>query len=199
MTPTDTHLLAWLADALEPGDAQALAAHVAADPVLQVRLRQLRAKLDARARPRAWQIPPPGIAGGQRPVQVSAHHAPVMGATRPRVGDRFRLRIDTQAAPTSVVVVLRHEQHWSVVTPTAPGEIFRVEQLPHDEGGWWVDLLAPAPAGRQRWAVALIPAAQVSQTLPTRWEGDEPWATLQQAIAAGTVSVSATEVDVLGR
>jgi len=192
---SDRSLLAWLAGALEPGEAHAVAAEVAASHELQARVDGLRRQLRPRERKRTWRIPPPGVQGGRRGFAVEHRLAAVMGdALRP--GDRFQVVIGPMedAAARRLVVLTLENDAWRVVFPTRSAEDVTLDLLPAAaDGSRSLDLTAGAAPGRQRWAVALPLAAS-----PIDWAllPDERWASVRAQIVAGEVPVTAVEIEV---
>lgn len=184
----ERRLLAWIAEALEPGEAEDVAAALRADPALAARAEELRRRVADLREERGWSLPPPGVAAGRRPfamrLEASAFAEP---AVRP--GEAFRLRLEDPGPPARLVVVLiQAEAGWEVLAPGSPEELVRLDELePAGEGAWDLDLIAPELQGPQRWAVAL-PSADI----PIDWsrQGEARWAALIEAIQDGTAPVS---------
>lgn len=188
---TERRLLAWLAGALEPGEAADVAARVADDPHLDAQVRLLEARIEEGPPRQRWSVPPPGISGGQRAFGVS--YQPSAFSDGPvRGGDAFRIRLEDPGAPDRLVVVLlRGAAGWAVLAPGGPDELLPLSELPRDGEGFTLDLIAPEGSGPWRWAVAL-PALdwEIDWTLPE----PERWAGLQEAVVEGRVPVSSFEV-----
>jgi hypothetical protein len=98
------------------------------------------------------------------------------------VGERFSLAVPEGARPEQHVVILRRvEAEWSVVYPQASGDVSQVGALPEV-----IDLVATAPAGRQRWAIAVVDEI----------EWPEPWAAIQAVVARGKAICESVDVEV---
>jgi len=191
---TDPTLLAWIADALEPGPASIVAESVSQDPTLQARVAMLQARVqEPVATPSLWRIPPPGIPSGRdQRFQIHAQTAAVMGEQELRPGDRFAMHIDNPGPPPRSVVVLRKLEDWTVVFPVDPEDLIGLSDLPDEDEGRRLDLFAGPEAGAQRWAVALPAADQEID-----FDADNPWDGIIEGIADGSVPVTSVEIEVL--
>lgn len=189
---TERRLLAWIAGALEPGEAEDIAAAAHADPELARHLERLRERVAGVEAERAWALPPPGVRGGQRSFGVRLE-ASAFSAAPVRPGEAFRLWLEDPGPPARIVVVLvRGPDGWSVLAPGSPDDLVRLDELPRAaSGGYHLDLVAPELSGPVRWGVALPPA-----DLEIHWElGSEArWAALQEALLDGTAPVSVIEL-----
>lgn len=194
MTPqSDVRLLAWLAGALEPGDALVVQEAVAAEPALAARAAQLRARLDPpAAAPRRWRVPPPRVAGGRAGLSIRRAPTATM-STEPesvRAGERFRLRIAPLDRPADrlLVVLYRGAADWEVVFPATPEEAVALSVLPaKPDGARYLDLVARAEP-QQRWAVALPLRADAAPD----WAAPPAarWAALQETLRAGATPIA---------
>lgn len=202
-TPSDVRLLAWLAGALEPGDALVVQEAVSADPALAARAAQLRSRLDPpaaaaprRAAARSWRVPPPRVAGGRAGLSIRRAPTATM-STEPesvRAGERFRLRIAPIDRPDDrlLVVLYRGGADWEVVFPAAPEEAVDLSVLPAEpDGARNLDLVARADP-QQRWAVALPLRADAAPD----WAAapDARWAALQDALRSGAAPIASATV-----
>lgn len=190
---SERQILAWLAGAMEPGEAAELRARVRDDPGLAARVRDLEARIsEGPPREPAWSVPPPGLWGGQRPFAVSVQ-ASAFSAGPVRAGEAFRVRIQDPGPPERLVIVLlRGAEGWEVLAPADPDELLRLRELPPDGDGYALDLIAPEAAepGRTRWAVAL---PEVDMVIDWSAPPARRWAALRAALEDGRVPVSAFE------
>lgn len=160
----------WRAGVLDPDEALDVAERVQGSP---------DAPLEASGDGSAWRVPPPGFG---LPLETAL---PEAMASEPEVpiGERFVVRVPERAA-CDVVVLRRDGQSWDVLAgPVA------LERLAKDGEGHRLDLVARGPSGRQRWAVALLPAG-------TELHGSTPWYGLQRAIATGKAEIGSVEIRV---
>lgn len=188
-TLSDATLLLYVAEALDPADAAMVRDAVAADPTLRTRLDALEKDLALLPGPASFRIPPPGLG-----LQASAGQPAVMGPASLRVGDSFQVHLEPRPAPEQDgVVVLRDlGEGWQVVSPARPAEAVSLARLPvESDGRHRVVLLARPPAGRQRWAVALVPLGRATPSDPP----DAPWLDLQRGLADGSVPVGVVEIE----
>ena len=194
MTLDDPTLLAFHADALEPGDAADVRAALAADPSLAQRLAALAAALVPAAEPPAFSIPPPGLGFAGFGLQGTAGVV-MSGDDSLAPGDRFRVTLDPHGQPDARrVVVLYRSAQWDVVFPTCPDEDVAVAVLPTDDQGRHVlDLAARPEPGRQRWAVAL---PERGTRIDWRAPVPERWANLRRGLRRGRVPVASVDVTV---
>lgn len=191
--PGDDTLLLYLAEALDPGAQAAVEAWLRDQPSLRQRLEFLRAEPGPVLAEGGLRIPPPGFG-----LDLSAGQPRVMGPTVLRVGDRFQIHLAARPTPdTDGVVVLRDlGTGWQVLTPSVPERALRLARLPiDDDGRHRVDLVARPPAGRQRWAVALLPVGDLP---PDPSSGSDAWAFLHQGLEAGVIPVGVVEIDLRG-
>lgn len=187
----DPLLIAWICDALPPPRMLEVADAVLADPMLQLRVTELRQELEQPPKPLRWAIPPPRVETGfsLRPA------ARLTLSRRLRPGGRFRVVLQpTEAQLSWHLVVLRWNEGWSVRHPHAPEELTPASALPEEEDGRVLELAADPDAGTQRWAVALLPPE-----VPVAWTEEDPWAALRDALLAGTVPVRAVDIEVVER
>ena len=189
---TERRLLAWIAGALEPGEAEDVAAALLADPALAELAERLRERARGGHVERAWALPPPGVRGGQRSFGVSLE-ASAFSSGPVRAGEAFRLLLEDPGPPARFVVVLvRGPRGWEVLAPGAPEDVVRLDELPRvASGGYHLDLVAPELPSPARWGVALPPLE-----LEIHWEheGEARWAALREALFDGTVPVCVIEV-----
>lgn len=185
----DSTLLAWLSGGLEPGEAAEVEARMRADPALSARMMMLRTLTTPVETADRWRIPPPGLPGSRHPVAMTAQS---MTMSEEPIGalSGFSIRITPPSADTArwVVVLQEVDGRWGVVFPNSAEERIRLSELPREpDGTWLLEMVAGEVAGRQRWAVALPED-------DARWEEDEPWRVLKEAIAAGEVPVTAVSI-----
>ena len=200
MNVSDRLLLAYLTGALEPSRRQELSEHIDADTDLQRRLRQLSERLGGQP-PARWRIPPPAIRGvpWMMAARVERSRHAVLGAEEaPELvpGQPFQLRLPQVESPSSwrVVVLYRQSGDWEVVFPTWPDDDMTLADLPMESNGELrLDLIARPEAGRQRWAMALLPLA-----FSIDWDApeDRRWAPLQDELARGEIQLAVIEVEV---
>jgi len=188
---TDTQLLAFLCEALEPDDAAEVRAALA-DPDVAARLSLLARQLHEPPPPPAFRIPPPGVPGGQRPflalhVPSDLHDGPITP------GGIAQVRLEDPRPPDQVwLVVLRHTERWEVVFPHPGDARVRLDQLaPHPDGGRQLDLVVGPEVGEQRWAVALP-----SLGLSVEDAANDGWAGLRAGLLDGSVPVVAVALEV---
>lgn len=190
MTPLRLALLEH--DLLDPDDALDLRQRLAARPAPPRRPAPRRTPRAPRRA--AWRLPPPAMGW---PARLAAP-AVLGSADAVRVGDRFQILLeDRQDAAQCILVVLCRVGlgDWEVRSPRLPGRLTPLSKCRKTaEGSRQIDLLASGPTGRQRWAIALIPAP-----LPVDFSKPAPqrWADIQQRIARGEVSVSSVDIDVI--
>lgn len=188
----DATLLLFAADALDPGPAALLRAELARDPALQAHLDALARDLDELPPSPGFRVPPPGLG-----LQVGLQQSAVLGPALLRVGDRFEVCLPPRPSPEREgAVVLRDVgAGWQVVAPVQPDHAVALSRLPRgSDGCHQVNLLARPPQGRQRWAVALVPMDQLPGA-PPPVPSVEPWHSLRQGLAAGTVPVGVVEIE----
>lgn len=185
--PTDRDLLAWLTRSLSPARASEIDHEVHASAELQLRVRELSARLGegARSTP-AWRVPPPGF-GAMRAVATSA----VLGALAPGGLVTARLELPPELEARVLVVLLRTDGEWRVVHPASPEDALRIGELPKDRGEVVVDLVAPPTPGTHRFGIAL-PEGPIDWSLPIA----SRWGSLREGIAAGAVPVTTFDVTV---
>ncbi len=191
--PGDDTLLLYLAEALDPGAQAAVESWLRDHPALRERLEALRAEADPVLGEGGLRIPPPGFG-----LELSAGQPRVMGPTVLRVGDRFQIHLAPRPVPEADgVVVLRDlGAGWQVLTPSQPERALRLARLPvDDDGRHRVDLVARPPAGRQRWAVALLPVDDLPVEPPG---GRDAWAFLHRGLESGEIPVGVVEIDLRG-
>lgn len=189
---TERRLLAWIAGALEPGEAEDIAAAASADRSLALHIDRLRERVRDVGEERAWALPPPGVRGGQRSFGVRLE-ASAFSSGPVRPGEAFRLWLEDPGPPARIVVVLvRGPAGWAVLAPGSPEDVVRLDELPRaGSGGYHLDLVAPDLEGRVRWGVALPP-----EDLEIHWEHEPEarWAALREAMLDGTTPVSVIEL-----
>ena len=188
---TDTILLAWLADALEPGQASEVAMAVQADPAIASRVALLGASVGSDTSgimsSSSWRIPPPGIWGGRQPVALRLADMTMDASAATPVG--FSILIATVPDPHArwVVVLRSTAGGWKVLFPTSADERIRLDALPEElDGTRTLDMVGGDEAGT-RFAVAL-------PTEDADWGADDPWASLRSSVASGGTPVSAVEL-----
>lgn len=197
----DAALLALIGGALEPGRAEDLAAELEQDAALRDRLEQLRA--DVRPAPglgassplppvRRWRIPPPGRAGGRRPVPVRRVARAVLsdGPVAPGGSQPVVLAPGDEHAASRVLLLRQVDDGWTVRWPRSVDEVATVAELLVDGRLQLAISVDPEP-GPQRWAIALLPEA-----VPIGWRTDDPWSAVRDAVERGDASVSSLEIDV---
>lgn len=169
----EARLRLFQAHALDVPDQADMAARIAGDTYLQARLAGIAMVPPLELEP--WRVPPPR--GG-----LSVRMPAVLSAPTPRIGERFSLPVPADADPEQHLVILRRvETEWSVVYPQTPGDVTQVAQMPEA-----IDLVATAPAGRQRWAIALV----------DRIEWPAPWGPIQVAVAQGEARCESVDIEV---
>lgn len=192
--PGDDTLLLYLAEALDPGAQAAVEAWLREHPALRARLDALRAEPVIDLPERGLPIPPPGFG-----LDVSAGQPRVMGPSSMRMGDRFQIHLPPRPDPAvEGVIVLRDlGTGWQVLTPSHPTRALPLSRLPREEDGRHrVDLVTRPPAGRQRWAIALMPLSPAAETPPQ--VDHEPWASLHRGLEAGSIPVGVVEIELQG-
>jgi hypothetical protein len=194
VTPLRRALLAH--DLLDPDDAHELRQRLAAQRPKARRTTRTAAPTQRST----WRIPPPAMGWPARLRSPSVLGGTQQEATQQvRIGDRFQIHIDDLPdADQQILVVLQRIglADWTVLSPVSDSRLHTLSSCRlSPEGARKIDLLARGPVGRQRWAVALLPAPiDVDFTLPApqRWSG------VQRLISQGGVRISAVDVDVIG-
>ncbi|MCB9741105.1 MAG: hypothetical protein H6741_29550 [Alphaproteobacteria bacterium] len=186
-------LVFYRAGLLDPAERHDFEQLLLRSPELQAQL----ASLDSRWSPEVdvevprWRVPPPGLGVGAR-----AGLPAVFSESTLRPGDRFTVRIDPLTSPEAhrVVIMQRLGRDWDVVFPKAPHQSISLDQLPLDEDGCFqLDLVARAPGGRQRWAVALPWERSMNLT----WSHATPdWDWLRMGVASGQIPVASVDIEV---
>ncbi|NOY27748.1 MAG: hypothetical protein GXP62_17940 [Oligoflexia bacterium] len=189
---SDETLLLYAADALDPDVAVVVRSALKRTPALRDRLRQLGMQAAVPPqRPAAFRVPPPGLG-----LAMWVGRPRVMGPACLRVGDRFQVRLDPRQHPDREGVIILRDlgEGWQVVTPARVLDAVSLSRLPVEADGCHrVDLVARPPAGRQRWAVALVPLNHLPAATPPLAQV-EPWSELRRGMADGTVPVGVVEI-----
>lgn len=177
--PPDRALIAYLAEAMEPGERARMAARLRREP----RLRERLERLQPRSAP-AWRLPAAPFAG---PLQGWQRNDLLGTPTAPSDPIQPGAGLSVHVAPLSdpeaweVVLLEWDGQGWAVTSPRGPEDVLTLAQLPEQPDGTREILLtAPVEPGPFRWAVALRPAAT-----PVDFAAAEPWAETLLAIAEG--------------
>lgn len=194
---TDAELIAWAQGALDPDRAEEIAAQIAREPGLARRAAEvLRQPPSWCAEPRlGWCLPPPGLARSGA-LWARAQTAAVMGRGPLSPGARFEVALGAPPDPADrhVVVLVRREGDWVVVSPTHAREILPLAELPADQDGVRVLSLSAMPEpGLQRWAVVLAPLDP-----PVDWSAppERRWSALMVQLQAGLAPAASVAVEV---
>ncbi len=197
--PRDAELLGWLAGALEPGEARRLAGELAASPRLQLRLAELRARVEESAEETGpeLRIPPAGVRGSRIPLYAQVESTPLFAssaagsaqAASEPTATRIRLR-PPDGQRRTLILLHRVEGRWRVLEPSEPDATVALQDL-EPVGEDYALELAPPP-GPQRYAVALPLPGQADPD----WGLDEPerWKSLREAINRGEVPLFSLEL-----
>lgn len=187
----DRLLIAWICDALPTARMLEVAEAIVNNPMLQLRVAELRQELAPPPRPMRWAIPPPRIDTG-----FSARPAARLTLSRTlRPGGRFRIAIEPLDEQLDwPFVVLRWTDRWTVRHPLAEADLIPARSLPESDEGRVLELAADPDVGVQRWAVALL-----APTVDVDWTAEDPWVGLRDGLLSGDVPVKAVDVEVTRR
>lgn len=187
----------YLCGTLSPWRSALIEEAADADPSLRATLEALAIEDTApTVESPAWLLPPAGIQAGP-PSHFSVQIPEHLGEARPLVAwERFVVQIGPvpDGAERSVVVLLRQEDTWTVLSPSEPGEELNLVDLPQGTDGRVVLRLPAQPTpGLQRWAIVLPYRTDCPDwSLPPklRWRG------LQAMMRSDEVPVFTFEIEV---
>lgn len=173
--PRAQELLAYLTDALDPGERQRLEARLRVDPGLRARLEDLR-------RPPPWR--PPLHSAGMR---LQAADLRMSGAADARGTLPPGALLEVEVAPgpepetRGVVLLEQRDGAWQVLSP-APGQppTPLSRYAPDPRGARHLPLRAPTTPGEVAWMIVLCPG-----DLAPAWDELDPWEALKEAVVEG--------------
>ena len=176
--PVELELIAYLSDALDPGERQRLEARLRVNAALRSRLSALR-------EPRPWSFPAPSrpdlLRGAAMDLRLHTEPDRAPGVLSP--GAVLGVDVGPVADPEAWTVVLleRTDEGWRALSP-GPGAMAPslARFAPGPDGSRHLPLRAPEAQGRYDWVVVLCPASVIPA-----WEAPDPWETLKEAVAAG--------------
>lgn len=190
---SDRELLAHVAGALDPGDATAVEAAIAADPHIRHRHDALSARVRALTGGDGWVLPVLALPGRVPPPRVSVGAAMYLGDGGVHPGDHVKLAVVPQASAADVrpVVVHVHAGASGVLYPLNEEEWVTLDTWPEANGAREVDIIAGAEPGEHRYVVVLVDIAT-----PVDWSapGESRWLPIREAAEDGRVSAASLTV-----